>query len=53
MVLQVCKEAEIEEIALESREQVQSVYLVKGSEGPMLSEKQKEKDAKKAAAKKK
>ena len=48
----MCKEAEIEEIALESREQVQSVYLVKGSEGPTVSEKQKEKAAKKATAKK-
>lgn len=46
----MCKEAEIEEIALESREQVQSVYLVKGSEGPTLSEKQREKAAKAAAA---
>lgn len=40
--LQVCKEAEITEIAIDSREQTQSVYLVKGSEGPCKSDKKKE-----------
>ena len=38
-LVQVCKEAEIEEIAMDSREQVQSVYITKGSEGPVVSEK--------------
>ena len=39
---QVCKEAEIEEIAMDSREQAQSVYITKGSEGPIVSDKKKE-----------
>ena len=39
--VQVCKEAEIEEIAMDSREQAQSVYITKGSEGPIVSEKKK------------
>ncbi len=44
--VQVCKEAEIEEIAIDSREQVLCVYLTKGSEGPIKSDKtDKKKDA--------
>ena len=38
---QVCKEAEIEEIAMDSKEQMQSVYITKGSEGPVVSDKKK------------
>lgn len=45
-MMQVCKEAEIEEITTDSREQVLSVYLTKGSEGPIKSDK---KDKKKEA----
>lgn len=41
VTVQVCKEAEIEEIAMDSREQAQSVYITKGSEGPIVSEKRK------------
>jgi len=37
----VCKEAEIEEIALDSKEQNKSVYIAKGSEGPIKSDKKK------------
>lgn len=40
--VQVCKEAEITEIATDSREQTQSVYLVKGSEGPTKSDRKKD-----------
>ena len=40
-LLQVCKEAEIEEIAMDSKEQMQSVYITKGSEGPIVSDKKK------------
>jgi hypothetical protein len=42
---QVCKEAEITEIAIDNREQTQSVYLVKGSEGPMKSDRKKDPSA--------
>ena len=38
---QVCKEAEIAEIAMDSKEQMQSVYITKGSEGPIVSDKKK------------
>ncbi len=38
---QVCKEAEIMEVAIDSREQAQSVYITKGSEGPVVSDKRK------------
>ena len=41
MSAQVCKEAEITEIAIDSREQAQSVYITKGSEGPIVSDKKK------------
>lgn len=40
--LEVCNEAEITEIATDSREQTQSVYLVKGSEGPTKSDRKKD-----------
>ena len=39
--MQVCKEAEIEEIATDSKEQMRSVYIVKGSEGPTISDRKK------------
>ena len=37
----MCKEAEIEEVAMDSKEQIQSVYITKGSEGPIVSDKKK------------
>ena len=39
--MQVCKEAEIEEVATDSKEQMRSVYITKGSEGPTVSDRKK------------
>ncbi len=36
--MQVCKEAEIEVITTDSREMQKSVYINKGSEGPVKSD---------------
>jgi hypothetical protein len=47
VVVQACKEAEIEEVASDSREQTMSVYLTKGSEGLIKSDKKKGKEGKK------
>ncbi len=38
---QVCKEAEIDVVTIDSKEMARSVYITKGSEGPVKSDKKK------------